>query len=95
MRTPSTWAAELFIAICWGVWKNINDLRMGGKGKAGRSILRNALLLVEEYRAANEPKTEHLPEPPASVSWSPQVTGITKLILMGRFSQKGSKPERG
>ncbi|KAK7843168.1 putative ribonuclease h protein [Quercus suber] len=41
---------ELFIATCWGIWKNRNELRAGGKGKAGRSILRNASLLVEEYR---------------------------------------------
>ncbi|KAK7853391.1 hypothetical protein CFP56_036141 [Quercus suber] len=41
---------ELFIATCWGIWKNRNELRTGGKGKAGRSILRNASLLVEEYQ---------------------------------------------
>ena len=26
---------ELVTTVCWGIWKNRNDLRMGGKGKAG------------------------------------------------------------
>ena len=25
---------EQFITVCWGIWKNRNNLRMGGKGKA-------------------------------------------------------------
>ena len=46
---------EQFISVCWGIWKNRNDLRMGDKGKAGRIILRNAMLLVEDYRVINAP----------------------------------------
>ena len=95
MRTPSTWAAELFIAICWGIWKNRNDLRTGGKGKAGWSILRNASQLVEEYRAANEPKTEHLPEPPASVSWSPPSHGHYKVNIDGAVFSKRKQAGAG
>ena len=94
MRTPSTWAAELFIAICWGIWKNRNDLRTGGKGKAGWSILRNASQLVEEYRAANEPKTEHLPEPPTSVSWSPS-HGHYKVNIDGAVFSKRKQAGAG
>ncbi|KAK7845899.1 hypothetical protein CFP56_008785 [Quercus suber] len=41
---------EQFVSVCWGIWKNRNDLRMGGKGKAGRTVIRNALHLVEEFR---------------------------------------------
>lgn len=40
---------EHFITVCWGIWKNRNDLRTRGKGKAGRVILRNAMHLVEEF----------------------------------------------
>lgn len=42
-----------------GIWKNRNDLRMGGKGRAGRTVLRNAMHLVEEFRATNDGKIEH------------------------------------
>ena len=60
---------EQFIIVCWGIWKNRNDLRMGGKGKVGRTVLRNALHLVEEFRSTTEAKTEHLAEPMLVVSW--------------------------
>ncbi|KAK7819526.1 hypothetical protein CFP56_040187 [Quercus suber] len=32
---------ELFIATCWGIWKNRNELRAGGKGKAGMTWTRS------------------------------------------------------
>ena len=86
---------ELFIAICWGIWKNRNDLRTGGKGKAGWSILRNASQLVEEYRAANEPKTKHLLEPPASVSWSPPSHGHYKVNIDGLVFSKRKQAGAG
>ena len=86
---------ELFIVICWGIWKNINDLQTGGKGKASRSILRNASQLVEEYRAANEPKTEHLPEPPASVSWSLPSHGHYKVNIDGAIFSKRKQAGAG
>ena len=40
---------EQFIMVCWGIWKNRNELRMGGKGKVGRTVVRNAMHLVEEF----------------------------------------------
>ncbi|KAK7836650.1 hypothetical protein CFP56_022247, partial [Quercus suber] len=49
---------ERVITVCWGIWKNRNELRIGGKGKAGRTILRNAMNLVDEFLAANEPRAE-------------------------------------
>ncbi|KAK7840313.1 hypothetical protein CFP56_016833 [Quercus suber] len=36
---------EQFITICWGIWKNWNELRTGGKGKAGRMIMKQAIHL--------------------------------------------------
>ena len=47
---------EQFILVCWGIWKNRNNLQMGGKGRVGRTVLRNAMHLVEEFRVANEGK---------------------------------------
>ena len=40
---------EEFVTVCWGIWKNKNELRMGGKGKAGRTMVRNAMHLGEEF----------------------------------------------
>ena len=50
---------EQFITVCWGIWKNRNDLRMRGKGKVGRTILRNVIYLVGEFWLANEAKTKN------------------------------------
>ena len=74
---------EQFITVCWGIWKNRNDLRMGGKGKAGRTVLRNALHLMEEFRSATEAKTEHLAKPMSVVSWQPPCQGYYKVNIDG------------
>ena len=60
-KCDQSWPGQMekFITICWGIWKDRNGLRMGGKGKAGRTILRNAVHLVEEFWLANEEKTEY------------------------------------
>ena len=74
---------EQFITVCWGIWKNGKDLRMGGKGKAGRTVVRNALHLVEEFRSANETKTEHQAEPVPVVSWQLPPQGYYKVNIDG------------
>ena len=56
---------------------------MGGKGKAGRTVLRNALHLVEEFRSATEAKTEHLVEPMLVVSWQPPCQRYYKVNIDG------------
>ena len=43
---------------------------------------------MEEYRAANKPKTKHLPEPPASVSLSPPSHGHYKVNINGAVFSK-------
>ncbi|KAK7860669.1 hypothetical protein CFP56_033334, partial [Quercus suber] len=47
-----------FITVCWDIWKNQNDIRMGGKGRAGRTVLRNAMHLVEEQWKVTHTKRE-------------------------------------
>ncbi|XP_075659420.1 uncharacterized protein LOC142629339 [Castanea sativa] len=56
---------------------------MGIKGRAGRTVLRNAMHLVEEFRAANEGKTEHQAEPVFPISWRPPTQGYYKVNLDG------------
>ncbi|XP_023871638.1 uncharacterized protein LOC111984242 [Quercus suber] len=56
---------------------------MGGKGKAGRTVLKNALHLVEEFRSANEAKTEHQAEPVPLVTRQPPRQGYYKVNIDG------------
>lgn len=79
---------EQFITVYWGIWKNRNELRMGGKGRAGRTVLRNAMHLVEEFRAANEGKTEHLAKQVPPVFWKPPSQGFYKVNLDGAVFSK-------
>lgn len=73
---------EQFITVCWGIWKNQNNLRMGGKGRAG-TVLRNAMHLVEEFRAANEGKTKHQADPVSLVYWKPPSQEYYKVNIDG------------
>ncbi|XP_030959214.1 uncharacterized protein LOC115981185 [Quercus lobata] len=74
---------EQVITVCWGIWKNRNELRMGGKGKAGRTILRNAMNLVDELHAANEQRLEAQVETTPTISWQPPSRGCYKVNMDG------------
>ena len=50
---------------------------------------------MEEYRATNEPKTEHLPKPPASGSWSPPSHGHYKVNIDGAVFSKRKQAGAG
>ena len=56
---------------------------MGGKGRAGRTVLRNAMHLVEEFRVTNEGKTKHPADLVPLVSWKPPSQGLYKVNLDG------------
>ena len=86
---------EQFISVCWGIWKNRNDLRMGGKGRAGRTVLKNAIHLVEEFRVANEAKIEQRMGPEATVSWKPPSHGLYKINLDGAVFSKNKQAGAG
>ncbi|KAK7818238.1 hypothetical protein CFP56_041575 [Quercus suber] len=49
--------------VCWGIWKNRNELHDGGKGRTGRAVVRSALMLLEEYQRANESSDPKALEP--------------------------------
>ena len=61
---------------------------MGGKGKAGRTILKNAMNLVVDYQSANRAKTEHLRKTPVTVSWQPPSHGYYKVNIDGAVFSK-------
>ena len=60
---------EKVIMVYWGIWENRNVLRLGGKGKADRTLLRSALHLVDEYHAENEVKAGNRTESAPMVTW--------------------------
>ena len=68
---------------------------MGGKGKAGRTVVRNAMHLVEEFRAANERKTEHSVDPIPPVLWKPPSQGFYKVNLDGVVFSKSKQAGAG
>ena len=46
--------AEQFVSVCWGIWKERNVIRTGGRGKPGRVTLKNSLGLMDECQMTNE-----------------------------------------
>ena len=66
---------EEIITVCWGIWKDRNVLRLGGKGQVGRTILRSAMHLVDEFCAANELKSGIRAEASPMVVWQPPSRG--------------------
>ena len=74
---------ERVIAVCWGIWKNRNELRTGGKGKSGRTIRRSAMNLVDEFRTTNEPGNDGQVDVTPTVSWQPPSCGYYKINTDG------------
>ncbi|KAK7834177.1 hypothetical protein CFP56_024855 [Quercus suber] len=46
--------AERFISVCWGIWKERNVIRTGGRGKPSRVTLKTSLSLMDEFHVANK-----------------------------------------
>ena len=64
---------------------------MGGKGRVGRTMLRNAMHLMKEFRAANEGKTEHQVDPVSLVFWKPPSQGYYKVNIEGAVFSKNKQ----
>ena len=58
-------------------------LRLGGKGKAGRTLLRSALHLVDEYYVANEVKARNRTKVAPTIAWQPPSRGHYKVNADG------------
>ncbi|XP_065624659.1 uncharacterized protein LOC136065433 [Quercus suber] len=60
---------ETTITICWEMWKNRNAVRNGGPRSTGKTIVKRASTLLQDYRAA----TEEIPptRPSEAVKWHP------------------------
>ena len=45
---------ERAIAICWGIWKDRNTARHGGKRREGKAIVRSSLRVLDEFQEVNK-----------------------------------------
>ena len=71
------------ISVCWGIWKDRNERRMGGIGKQGRVILKSALHLVEEYQMANGASMVAAPVARPMITWRPPAHDQYKVNVDG------------
>ncbi|KAL0004817.1 hypothetical protein SO802_012378 [Lithocarpus litseifolius] len=80
--------SERIIAICWGIWKNRNEVRHGDKGRAGREITRSSLSLLEEFQTVNEGLQATRMNAPEVVKWLPPRPGCYKVNVDGAVFSK-------
>ena len=74
---------EKVISVCWGIWKDRKERRMGGIGKQGRVILKTALHLVDEYQMANEVSKVAVPMAKPMITWRPLARDQYKVNVDG------------
>ena len=67
--------AERFVSVCWGIWKERNVIRTGGRGKPGRVTLKTFLGLMDEFQLANEDPWMPVAVSPEPVCWVPPPPG--------------------
>ena len=63
--------AERFVSVCWGIWKERNVIRTGGRGKPRRVTLKTSLGLMDEFQLANEGPWKPTAVSPEPVCWVP------------------------
>ena len=67
---------ECFATTTWCIWKNRNSLKFEGRGKAMKTLIKDAKLLVEEF--SSEKIKEKLPVLSRTQAWSPPSDGWYK-----------------
>ena len=63
--------AERFVSVCWGIWKERNVIRTGGRGKPRRVTLKTSLGLMDEFQLANKGPWKPTAVSPEPVCWVP------------------------
>uniref|UniRef100_A0A7N2M3H3 GATA-type domain-containing protein n=1 Tax=Quercus lobata TaxID=97700 RepID=A0A7N2M3H3_QUELO len=69
---------EWTVMICWGIWKNMNERRHGGRQRSGLAMTRSSLSLLEEFQIANERPTTTVKQNQL-VKWAPPPLGCYKV----------------
>ena len=74
---------ERTIVICWGIWKNRNEVRHGDIRRNGKAIVRSLLRVLDEFQIANE-RPQSTREPfPNEIKWCPPQLGCYKVNVDG------------
>lgn len=68
--------------ICWGIWKNRNEARYGGKQRSGLAMSRSSLRLLDEFQTANKQPTTTVVQNQL-VKWTPPPSGCYKVNVDG------------
>ena len=83
---------ERTIMICWGIWKDWNEICHGGKGRPGKAVVWSALMLLDEYQSVNESPEIAQESTLVTVKWSPLPQGWYKVNVDGAvFTKRGSE----
>ncbi|KAK9994080.1 hypothetical protein SO802_023783 [Lithocarpus litseifolius] len=48
---------ERTVMICWGIWKDRNEVRHEDRLRSGQTVTRTSLSLLEDFQVANERPT--------------------------------------
>lgn len=74
--------------ICWGIWKNRNDVRHGGKDRKGTAIVRSSIMLLDEFQTANTKQVKPRPHMSEVIKWKPPQQGRYKVNTDGAVFAK-------
>lgn len=74
--------------ICWGIWKNKNDVRHGGKDRKGTAIVRSSIMLLDEFQTANTKQVKPRPHMSEVIKWKPPQQGRYKVNTDGAVFAK-------
>lgn len=74
---------ERAIAICWGIWKERNTARHGGKHKEDKAIVRSSLRVLDKFQLANVRLLAPIRQPSNEIKWRPPHPGHYKVNVDG------------
>ncbi|XP_075645698.1 uncharacterized protein LOC142616805 [Castanea sativa] len=83
---------HMILMIAWGIWRNRNEMRHGGKILAATAIYGTAIAMLQEYYAGQENLSQTVDVSPCQEKWTPPPHGRYKVNTGGAvFSkQKGA-----
>ena len=73
---------EQTVMICWGIWKDRNEVRHRGRLRSGQTVTRSSLSLLEEFQMVNKRPTTTV-ERNHVVKWVPPQGGCYKVNVDG------------
>ncbi|KAL0011468.1 hypothetical protein SO802_006576 [Lithocarpus litseifolius] len=83
---------EMILMIAWGIWKNCNEVRHGGRRFITAEIAHQAKKLLEDFSAAQEAALHHQDTPPSTDRWIPPPSGWYKGRVVAAMSKKLELP---